>query len=80
MILKLLKELNNPSARLARWLIIVRQFNFKIEFVLVKIVKDALLRFFIYGEDENIEQGIILNNIIDNLILAKKRTIKTEKY
>ena len=51
--LQLLKELDNPSTRLARWLIIVRQVDFKIEFIdgHKNAAADALSRFFVYGEE-----------------------------
>ena len=67
--LQWLKELDNPSTRLARWLIIVRQFDFKIEFIdgHKNAAADALSRFFIFGEEEqtdDTEPGIILNNIL----------------
>ena len=54
--LQWLKDLSNPSTRLrllsARWLIIARQFDFKIEFISgnKNVVADALSRYFIYGK------------------------------
>ena len=52
--LQWLKDLKNPSTRLARWLIIVRQFSFKIEFIsgIQNAAADALFRFFIHGSEE----------------------------
>jgi hypothetical protein len=65
--LQWLKNLACPSTRLARWLLIVRQFEFKIEFVsgISNAAADALSRFFIYGPDkEEIgEPGIVLNQV-----------------
>ena len=66
--LQWLKDLKNPSTRLARWLIIARQFAFRIEFVsgTQNAAADALSRFFLFGgkEVEDVEEpGIALNNI-----------------
>ena len=66
--LQWLKDLKNPSTRLARWLIIARQFAFRIEFLsgTQNAAADALSRFFLYGgeEVENFEEPeIVLNNI-----------------
>ena len=66
--LQWLKDMDNPSTRLARWLIIVRRFDFKIEFIdgHRNAAADALSRFFIFGEKENTddsEPGIFLDNI-----------------
>ena len=45
--LQWLKNLASPSTRLARWLLMVRQFEFKIEFVsgISNAAADALSRF-----------------------------------
>ena len=66
--LQWLRNLACPSTRLARWLLIVRQFEFRIEFVsgISNAAADALSRFFIYGKDEEedeTEPGIVLNNV-----------------
>ena len=66
--LQWLKDLKNPSTRLARWSIIARQFAFRIEFVsgTQNAAAEALSMFFLFGEDEadNVEEsGIVLNNI-----------------
>ena len=66
--LQWLKELKNPSTRLARWLIIVRQFTFRIKFIsgAQNAAADALSRYFLFGgeEEEEVEEpGIVLNNI-----------------
>ena len=63
--LQWLKDLKNPSTRLARWLIIARPF--KIEFIIgvQNSAADALSRFFTHGIDgEEVEEpGIVLNKI-----------------
>ena len=60
-------NLPSPSTRLARWLLMVRQFEFKIEFVsgISNAAAYALSRFFIYGdkEEDESEPGILLNNV-----------------
>ena len=65
--LQWLKNLTSPSTRLARWLLMVRQFEFKIEFVsgISNAAADALSRFFIYDDEEEDESepGIVLNNV-----------------
>ena len=66
--LQWLRDLKNPSTRLARWLIIARQFILKIEFIsgIQNAAADALSRYFIHGEegDDEIEKpGIVLNKI-----------------
>ena len=62
-----LKNQVNPSTRLARWLMIVRQFEFKIEFVscISNAAADALSRFFIYGqvEESESEPDFVLKNV-----------------
>ena len=58
--LQWLKDLKNPSTRLARWLIIARQFAFRIEFVsgTQNAAADVLSRFFLFGGEEvgNVEE------------------------
>ena len=65
--LKWLKNLAYSSTRLARWLLIVRRFKFKIEIVsgISNAAADALSKFFIYGDEEEdeTEPGIVLNNV-----------------
>ena len=66
--LQWLRNLAYPSTRLARWLLIVRQFEFRIEFVsgISNAAADALSRFFIYGneeEEDETEPGVVLNNV-----------------
>ena len=55
--LQWLRDLKNPSTRLARWLIIARQFIFKIEFIsgIQNAAADALSRYFIHGEEDFIQ-------------------------
>ena len=60
-----LKNLACPSTRLARWLLIVRQFEFKIEFLsgISNAAADDMSRFIIYGSDEEEigDPGMVLN-------------------
>ena len=68
--------MDNPSTRLARWLIIIRQFDFKIKFIdgQKNAAADAL-SIYLFGEEENdddSEPGIIVNNMrIPSLLKAK---------
>ena len=73
------KNMDNPSKRLARWLIIVRQFDFKIEFIdgHMNAAADALSRFVIFDEEETNEEsepGIILNHIRIPRLLNEKQS------
>ena len=65
--LQRLKNLPSPSTRLARWLLMVRQFEFKTEFVIgiSNAAAYSLSRFFIYGDEEedDSEPCIVLNNV-----------------
>ena len=66
--LQWLKDLKNPSTRLARWLKIGRQFVFRIEFnsETQNVAADALSSYFLFGgeEEEDVkEPGIILIDI-----------------
>ena len=65
--LQWLNNLPSPSTRLERWLLMVRQFEFKIEFVsdISNAAADALSRFFVYGDEEEDESepGIVLKNV-----------------
>ena len=66
-----LRDHAKPSCRLARWLIKVREFDFKIEFIsgVQNVVADALSRFFLEDtcepdERDGDDPGIVLNSII----------------
>ena len=65
--LQWLKNLSSPSTHLARWLLMVRKFEFKIEFVsgIINAAADALSRFLIYGDEEEDESepGVVFNNV-----------------
>ena len=67
--LQWLNDLKNPSTRLDRWLIIARQFAFRIKFIsgTQNAAAYELSRYFLFsGEevDEVEEPGVILNNIL----------------
>ena len=82
--LQWLKDLKNPSTRLARWLIIARQFNFKIEFIsgVQNAAADALSRFFTHGLDgEEVEEpGIVLckiQTVLDTHVESSDENLET---
>ena len=67
-LLQWLKNMDNPSMRFAKWLIIVRQFDFKIEFLdeHKNAAAVALSRFCVSGKEEtnqDCEPGILILNI-----------------